>query len=80
MNLDAHTWVLGKDYTQAPTCATCHMLDTCPIVKSVHKLHDKVIGFLRGLTLEDFIDLPQNDFIQTQDHCQPEIAGTKIQS
>lgn len=25
MNLDAHQWVLGKDYTQAPTCATCHM-------------------------------------------------------
>ena len=25
MNLDAHTWVLGEDYTQAPTCATCHM-------------------------------------------------------
>jgi hypothetical protein len=25
MNLDADTWVLGKDYTQAPTCATCHM-------------------------------------------------------
>ena len=25
MNLDAHSWVLGKDYTQAPTCATCHM-------------------------------------------------------
>ncbi len=25
MNLDAHDWVLGKDYTQAPTCATCHM-------------------------------------------------------
>jgi hypothetical protein len=25
MNLDAPTWVLGKDYTQAPTCATCHM-------------------------------------------------------
>jgi hypothetical protein len=25
MNLDAATWVLGKDYTQAPTCATCHM-------------------------------------------------------
>jgi hydroxylamine dehydrogenase len=25
MNLDAHHWVLGKDYTQAPTCATCHM-------------------------------------------------------
>lgn len=25
MNLNAHTWVLGQDYTQAPTCATCHM-------------------------------------------------------
>ncbi len=25
MNLDADHWVLGKDYTQAPTCATCHM-------------------------------------------------------
>ncbi len=25
MNLDAETWILGKDYTQAPTCATCHM-------------------------------------------------------
>lgn len=25
MNLDATEWVLGVDYTQAPTCATCHM-------------------------------------------------------
>ena len=25
MNLDAENWVLGQDYTQAPTCATCHM-------------------------------------------------------
>jgi hydroxylamine dehydrogenase len=25
MNLDGETWVLGKDYTAAPTCATCHM-------------------------------------------------------
>jgi hypothetical protein len=25
MNLDADIWVLGKDYSQAPTCATCHM-------------------------------------------------------
>ncbi len=25
MNLDAKKWVLGKDYTEAPTCATCHM-------------------------------------------------------
>ena len=25
MNLNAEKWVLGKDYSQAPTCATCHM-------------------------------------------------------
>jgi hydroxylamine dehydrogenase len=25
MNLDAHEWILGETYTQAPTCATCHM-------------------------------------------------------
>jgi hydroxylamine dehydrogenase len=25
MNLGAADWVLGVDYTQAPTCATCHM-------------------------------------------------------
>lgn len=25
MNLTAETWVLGEDYSAAPTCATCHM-------------------------------------------------------
>jgi hypothetical protein len=25
MHLDGKTWILGKDYAQAPTCATCHM-------------------------------------------------------
>ena len=25
MNLDATDWVLGEDYSAAPTCATCHM-------------------------------------------------------
>ncbi len=25
MNLKADSWILGKDYSQAPTCATCHM-------------------------------------------------------
>tara|TARA_R110002126_G_scaffold27665_18_gene92882 strand:- start:4249 stop:5844 length:1596 start_codon:yes stop_codon:yes gene_type:complete len=25
MGLDSKEWVLGKDYSQAPTCATCHM-------------------------------------------------------
>ncbi len=25
MDLDGDSWVLGRDYAQAPTCATCHM-------------------------------------------------------
>ncbi len=25
MNLDARPWVLGRDYSAAPTCASCHM-------------------------------------------------------
>ncbi len=25
MHLDAESWVLGKDYSAAPTCASCHM-------------------------------------------------------
>jgi hypothetical protein len=25
MNLDGRSWILGKDYSQAPTCATCHV-------------------------------------------------------
>lgn len=25
MNMGSATWILGKDYSQAPTCATCHM-------------------------------------------------------
>jgi len=25
MNLDSRPWVLGQDYSAAPTCATCHM-------------------------------------------------------
>jgi len=28
MNLDSRTWVVGKDYHSAPTCATCHMSAT----------------------------------------------------
>ena len=28
MNLESDTWVLGEDYSAAPTCATCHMSAT----------------------------------------------------
>jgi hypothetical protein len=28
MNLNSPTWIVGRDYTAAPTCATCHMSAT----------------------------------------------------
>lgn len=28
MNLDSESWVVGRDYTAAPTCATCHLSAT----------------------------------------------------
>jgi len=31
MNLGSRSWVLGKDYTAAPTCSTCHMSATADL-------------------------------------------------
>jgi len=31
MKLDAPTWIVGKDYTAAPTCSTCHMSATAKL-------------------------------------------------
>jgi hypothetical protein len=28
MNLDSNKWIVGEDYSAAPTCATCHMSET----------------------------------------------------
>lgn len=36
MNLESKSWVLGKDYSAAPTCATCHMSAT----KNLPLTHD----------------------------------------
>jgi hydroxylamine dehydrogenase len=36
LNLNHDSWVVGKDYTAAPTCATCHMSAT----PSQHVTHD----------------------------------------
>lgn len=37
MALDADEWILGKTYTAAPTCATCHMsaTQTMPVTHDV---------------------------------------------
>jgi len=31
MNLDSRSWVVGRDYTAAPTCATCHLSATADL-------------------------------------------------
>lgn len=46
MNLDSETWVLGQDYTAAPTCATCHMAAT-PSQESTHDVGARISWTLR---------------------------------
>lgn len=42
MNLDAKSWILGKDYAQAPTCATCHMSATVTGLKVTHDPGERI--------------------------------------
>jgi nitrate/TMAO reductase-like tetraheme cytochrome c subunit len=45
MNLKSQKWVAGKDYSAAPTCATCHMSAT----KSLPVTHDVGLRVSRAL-------------------------------
>jgi hydroxylamine dehydrogenase len=42
MNLNGKTWVLGKDYSQAPTCATCHVSATASGLKVTHDAGERI--------------------------------------
>ena len=46
MNLDSKSWIVGKDYSAAPTCATCHMSATSnqPVT---HDVGDRISYTLR---------------------------------
>ena len=46
MNLDSLEWVLGRDYTAAPTCATCHMSAT-PELPVSHDIGERISWTLR---------------------------------
>ncbi len=46
MNLDSKTWVLGRDYSAAPTCATCHMSAT-PDLPLTHDVGARISWTLR---------------------------------
>ena len=42
MNLDAKRWVLGETYSQAPTCATCHVSATASGLKVTHDPGERI--------------------------------------
>jgi hypothetical protein len=42
MNLDGKQWVLGRDYAQAPTCATCHVSATASGLKVTHDPGERI--------------------------------------
>ncbi len=46
MNLDNPSWVVGRDYSAAPTCATCHMSPT-PDLPLTHDVGDRISWTLR---------------------------------
>ena len=46
MNLGSKSWVVGKDYSAAPTCATCHMSAT-PNQGVTHDVGDRISITLR---------------------------------
>ena len=46
LNLDSDNWIVGKDYTAAPTCATCHMGAT-PNQPSTHDVGTRISWTLR---------------------------------
>ncbi len=56
MNLDSKSWVVGKDYSAAPTCATCHMSATAtqPVT---HDVGDRI-----SYTLRPAISIHQKDW------------------
>ena len=47
MNLDSNKWIVGEDYTAAPTCATCHMSRT-PDLPVTHDIGDRIAWNLRA--------------------------------
>ncbi|MDD3324076.1 MAG: multiheme c-type cytochrome [Sulfurospirillaceae bacterium] len=54
MNIEKKgTWVLGKDYSAAPTCSTCHMgsiqKPNGSITKSTHNIGDRISWTLRPI-------------------------------
>ena len=67
MNLDSKSWIVGKDYSAAPTCATCHMSAT-PNQGVTHDVGDRI-----SITLRPAISIKLDNWehrrISMQDVC-----------
>ena len=48
MNIDSDRWVVGLDYYEAPTCATCHMSEA-PTQKITHDFGQRISWTLRPI-------------------------------
>jgi hypothetical protein len=46
LNMDRPSWIVGKDYTTAPTCSTCHMSAT-PTQGATHDVGERISWTLR---------------------------------
>jgi hydroxylamine dehydrogenase len=64
MNLDSKSWVVGKDYWSAPTCATCHMsaTSTQPVT---HDVGDRI-----SFTLRPVVSIKLENWQQRRAHMQ----------
>lgn len=65
LNLERSKWIVGVDYTAAPTCATCHMSAT-PMQAVTHDVGDRISWTLRPpistkLNMVVFDDLSKTD-------------------
>jgi hypothetical protein len=77
MNLNADKWVLGDDYTVAPTCSTCHMSATKNLPVT-HNVGSRISWTLRPVVskkLEDWED-KRTRMKETCNHCHsPEFTN-----
>ena len=55
MNLESRSWVVGKDYTAAPTCATCHM-SAAPKLPTTHDVGKRISWTLRPVVSKKLPD------------------------
>ncbi len=75
LNLDSKSWVLGKDYTAAPTCATCHLSATASGLKITHDPGER-ISWTNRPTISQVMDTDAEHRVITETDPQKRKALT----